>query len=197
MSPRFASDDLRNAGVSNTKQNRQCRLSVLSSGVILSKLKDFFVGELHGGAVFSLSVSVASSLINHVLNIIHPVPGSQVGRIAASSTVNARMQNPFVERNMAAVCKHPRQMMGFKKVLCAIVSKANLSVSSRNACGPNPAFFRTVFNYFRPEPLFETLGEYLRQNFGRYNLSLHNSVKLICATLSGEPTPRGHFYFIP
>lgn len=145
----------------------------------------------------SITLPLLDSARRHVSHVVKVRPHFQMGGITASFVSNAGVQNPFSCRNISSVRQHPSNSM--RGTVHLSVAKAGNSKRSITTCPntvlPRPTFIWTPLVNFRPKESLKFCRKYSRDNFGRDTLCLHNSVVLICATLSGEPTPRGHFHF--
>ena len=142
-----------------------------------------------------LSKKGASSLLNHIVHIVLVGSKLQVRRIAATLISHAGMQDIKASRNVFFMVRNPRDFVRLFNVVLHSVPKSELSVTNGKASHPVPAFIRPSFFNLRPESFLKFWRKNLREKFSGDRLGLHRSVRLICDTLSGEPTPRGHFYF--
>lgn len=194
MSPRTSPSNVRKPVVAYLEHFHQFFSRIISAGVCGSQREDVFVCEFRSRTVFSFSIRYAS-LADHICNILKSCSQSEVRWIAAISLVDTGMENPLIAWNNLLVFNHPRQLMRLEVVLLAKTSNPNLSIALACACSPNPTFIRTLLFYFGPETILEFIREDLIKQFRKYKLLLHKLVSLICATLSGEPTPRGQFNF--
>lgn len=139
---------------------------------------------------------VLTALIKHVRSVLLRCSGPQVGWVAAFRMSNARVENMKPVRNVNFVVRNPSNFM------CSSRDGFTLSPNSKSAIPtlglggqPRPAFIGRFYFHLAPESFLNFWREYLREQFWRYRLPLHNSVVLICATLSAVRSARGHFFY--
>ena len=145
----------------------------------------------------SAVLSFVSPLLGHIPHVVSVCPQSNVRRIAAQLVPNAGMQDELPGWNSFSIGQNPSYAMrGSVVTMPRNPADVDNSVAAPvKAALPVPALaWRTNFNV-GPKQGFEVSRKYSRDESLRDSLCSHNSVRLICATLSGEPTPRGHFYF--
>lgn len=171
-----------------------------TESVTPSDFNNLFVIKNGYGVFFSTTrVGSVTSLPIHVSNILRPCSKKQMLWVAARWIVAmmAYVQSSIV----ITIRKNVRQLM-------SIVHFTKIRHSSvpliRPATHERPAFVRKSDLYFLEKPvgsgLFEFFHVSLKSRSTKFlklcRVFLHKSLSLICATLSGVRSPRGHFHCV-
>ena len=193
--PKLSSDDFTNVSSSNSENLTKFGVRKVSRAVTFPYLFDLIRCEFCHSMRFSEMWSVnPSALFIHVGYVIKLSSWLDVIRVATQWVI-ARMDQIKPFWNVFFVVGNPGCSVGqshYKFPSCP--SEIYLSVPLVICgCLPFPTSF--AFGNFRPKSSLKLLGEYLRQQFRSDRLRLHNSVRLICATLSAVRSARGHFFF--
>lgn len=138
----------------------------------------------------------SSPLIHCILRVIEICSNSQMIWVTARPVSNARMQYKEAIWNVCFVMGNPRYFVGREISSPGLSSTSKLAIAFiEKASFPVPAFGFCANVNSRPKSFLNGWREELIKAILRYRLLLHNSVSLICATLSAVRSARGHFYF--
>lgn len=160
-----------------------------------SNFNHFFRCEFGITIIFS-SWRYFASLLYHFSNVFQLSASAKVFGVTAFSICDARVKDQLAVLYVSIVFVNQRNPACLKRMRLAQECYGEFPITPTIKSGsPRPTFIWVSFFNLCPEKLSNVLREYLIQKFGRYRLWPHKLVCLICAALSGEPTPRGQFHF--
>lgn len=192
MTPKPPSNNCTDCGLGHAVYICKLVLVLFSCFVALSNLKNGMCCQPASGVAISTKFGHnIASFSNHIQHIVSmgskpEMIGIYAGWIVASGAIMADFHTIW---NRSSV-HHPRQSTG---VDISRISRPSMHVPLSSSLPADPYPATVGSNYSFPKPSLVCFGKSLLNLDLRGNLVLHNSVCLICATLSAAHTAREHF----